>query len=196
MSMIQIKCPFCSAVLSVQNIPGIENKFITCPVCKHKQPFTAYKTPKPVSYGDHTEYPKSFGGAKNSDDTEVGGNNLSGSTPIGMLTLQNTLQKFQLKQGRNVVGRKADSSTADFQIDTGTSRRMSREHIVIEVTNVPSRGITHYVSLFRERVNKTYVGIEELVFGDRIILKTGSVIKLPDAELLFEIPDDDATSFG
>lgn len=43
-SKLIIKCPFCGTPLSVKNIPGIEKKNLTCPVCKCKAPFTSFKS--------------------------------------------------------------------------------------------------------------------------------------------------------
>lgn len=191
--LLQIKCPFCSALLSVKNQPGIESKRITCPICKHTNPFTFFKTPSNDYNSDHTVYPgmgdngKINGGQINIDPHNV--------TP-GILIQLSSFSRYQLKHGRNVIGRKADASKADIQIPTGESRKISREHIVIEVKNIPAKGLVHYASLYKERVNKTYVGTEELFFGDTLILKNGDIIKLPEMELRFEIPDDDATTLG
>lgn len=195
--ILTIKCPWCSAVLSVKNQPGIEAKRLTCPVCKKTQPFTAFKlhTPgmKNMITEDHTVYPGMKGDA-------LGPGILPADDPrtstVGELVDVAKARHYPLKFGRNVVGRKADASMADIQIPTDGQMHMSREHLVIEVKNVPAKGIVHYVSLFKERVNKTFVDNEELFFGDKIILSTGMVIKLPDVHLRFEIPDDDATTLG
>ena len=40
--VIKIKCPTCGAVLAAKNKPGLENKIITCPVCKQKNPFNNF----------------------------------------------------------------------------------------------------------------------------------------------------------
>ncbi len=42
-NLIKIKCPWCSAVLTVKDFEGIESKSVTCPVCKQKSPFTKFK---------------------------------------------------------------------------------------------------------------------------------------------------------
>ena len=57
--IIQIKCPFDGAVLSVKNQPGIESKNVTCPICKHKYPFTQFKrvTSNVNNNDPDTEYP-------------------------------------------------------------------------------------------------------------------------------------------
>lgn len=179
---IQIKCPWCNAVLSVRNQAGIENKFVTCPVCKQKSPFSQFKrNTVNVSNDDCTQYP----GAQISMPQE--------NYTIGRLVVQGKGLSYQLKLGKNIIGRKASNSSANFQIDMGENRRMSREHIMIEVKKIPGRGISHLASLFKEKVNQTEVGSEKLVYGDCIILKNGDIIKLPGVNVLFEIPDDDAT---
>ena len=55
--------------------------------------------------------------------------------------------------------------------------------------------VAHYLSLYKEKVNKTFVGNEPLVYGDCIILNHGDIIKLPDADLRFEIPNEDDTDY-
>lgn len=195
--IIQIKCPFCGAVLSVKNTPDIESKNVTCPICKHKYPFTQFKRVQQYNSDDpRTKYPGgkddtdyNYYGKKSNEETEVGQTNFT----LGKLTILGGSGSYQLKIGRNVIGRRGQKSEANFQIDTGEKRSMSREHIVIDVKKVPGRGFVHYLSLFKEKVNKTYIGNEPLVYGDCIILAHGDVIKLPDASLKFEIPDDEGT---
>ena len=193
--IIQIKCPFDGAVLSVKNQPGIETKNVTCPICKHKYPFTqfkrVFKSSSSANEDPATEYPENGGHTcyPNGDDTNYGEMNFT----LGKIKLLDSGLSFQLKPGRNVIGRKASKSAADFQIDTADKRAMSREHIVIEVKKVPAKGFVHYLSLFKEKVNKTCIGNEPLLYGDCIVLKHGDIIRLPDATLKFEIPDEEGT---
>ena len=194
--IIKIKCPFDGAVLSIKNQPGLESKSVTCPICKHKYPFTQFKVVTPVTNKDDdppTDYPggeerTSYGADK---PTDLGAMNF---TP-GRVVVVGTIISYRLKPGRNIIGRKASKSAADFGIDTGENRKMSREHIVIEIKKVPAKGFVHYLSLYKEKVNKTFVGNEPLVYGDCIILNHGDIIKLPDADLRFEIPNEDDTDY-
>lgn len=195
--IIKIKCPFDGAVLSIKNQPGLESKSVTCPICKHKYPFTQFKVVTPGTNKDDdppTDYPggeerTSYGGADK--PTDLGAMNF---TP-GRVVVVGTGVSYRLKPGRNIIGRKASKSAADFGIDTGENRKMSREHIVIEIKKVPAKGFVHYLSLYKEKVNKTFVGNEPLVYGDCIILNHGDIIKLPDADLRFEIPNEDDTDY-
>lgn len=193
--ILKIQCPFCTTLLSVANQPGIETKSLTCPVCKQKSPFTSFKR---VNVGTNTsdpktEYPgddpKTDYAYREEKSTEFPQMNFT----IGKVTVMDTRISYQLRPGRNVIGRKASKSEADFQIDTAEKRMMSREHIVIDVKKVPGKGLVHYVSLFKERVNETRIGNEPLFYGDCVILKHGDLIRLPDATLKFEIPDEERT---
>lgn len=134
--------------------------------------------------------------AEDLGDTQMPGNHINNAPEkliIGKLIVPSLGVSYQLNAGANVIGRKASASKAHFQIDTGTNKRMSREHLIIEVKRIPSKGFTHHVSLFKERVNKTFVNASQLLWGDKIILQHGDRIKLPDMDLRFELPDEEAT---
>ncbi len=199
--IIQIKCPFCGAVLSVRNQPGIETKNVTCPICKHRYPFSQFKRVQGngASEDPDTEYPdggRHSGGLDdhpryvNEEKTEIGE---QPNYTLGRVKVVGSGRSYQLNPGRNIIGRCAQKSEANFQLDTGEKRSMSREHIVIEVKKLPAKGFVHFVSLFKEKVNKTFIGNETLLFGDCVVLKHGDMIRLPDATLRFEIPDGEET---
>ena len=189
-SIIKIKCPHCGVTLKLNsNIPGLEQKSITCPVCKEKSPFTAYKHVREeaepgTQYGgsERTQYggegPTHYGGTKN--------------TQLGyLLTLTAAAERYPLQMGRNVVGRKAEGSSATVQVVS--SNRLSREHLVIEAKEVPGKGLVHYASLYKERCNATFVNDVRLEFGDCVILRSGDLLRLPDTVLRFEINDEPHT---
>lgn len=194
--IIKIKCPFDGAVLSVKYQPGIESKNVTCPICKNKYPFTGFKRiqaapappPPPV---EHTEYGPHIQGGNDMGRTRLPDANHT----LGRLCVEGSGATYQLKRGRNVIGRKSSKPEADFAIDTGENRAMSRSHLVIDVRCDPAKGFIHCVSLFKEKVNATYVGKIQLLPGDCIVLNDGDIIRLPDATLRFEIPDRDGTIF-
>lgn len=195
--IIQIKCPFCGALLSVKALPGIENKSITCPVCKQTNKYAQYMAATAggasgaMHSGAPAPQPHGFGGAE--DATQYGPMNFN----IGRLRLAGTGITYQLLPGKNEVGRKSSNSSVDFQIDTGVNRRMSRNHLTVEVVKEPHKGFVHYVSLSKENVNPTTVDGNPLLYGvDKVILHNGAVIRLPDAELRFEMPDEEATEIA
>lgn len=190
--LIKIRCPFCSSTLSVAPVPGIESKSVTCPVCKRKSPFTDFKQP------DTQEKPTDYeGNGSNSSASNTSGHTPSagGSNFAGQICLLKSGETFPLKPGRNVIGRKASSSKATVQIPTGESKRVSREHLVINANSIPGQGYMYTISLFKEHVNKTLVNGTELLPGEELPLKHGCRIDLPDVQLRFEIVDEEGTDF-
>jgi len=179
MEIIKIKCPWCNAVLSVRDNPANAGKIVTCPVCKKASSFSDFKIVNQENIEECTQY-----GFVTPAETQL---------TIGNIISQIDGRSYQLGFGRNVIGRKASNSTANIQIETIGSKRMSREHIVIEVNNIAQKGITHLASLAKDKVNETYVSGQRLTFGDCIVLKHGDRIELPDCTLIFEIPDAEAT---
>ena len=192
--VLKIKCPYCGAVLSVKNLAGIETKSVTCPICKQKSPFMDFQKVINKANDESTQYPN------NEDNTNYRTDSDSG-TDIGM-ELNLTLGKlrvlpsgpsYQLKSGKNIIGRKAAQPVADFQIPMGGSKRLSREHLVIEVKKVQGKGFVHYAALCKQKTNRTFIGNEQMEFGDCIVLNHGDIIKLPDVNVKFEIPDEEGT---
>lgn len=184
MQTLDVKCPWCSAVLRIKLAPGMEGKNITCPNCKHTSPFTQFKIIVPKEEESITCFPGGLGNLQTPTKENL---------IIGRLVIRLSGISYQLLPGKNIIGRKASASTANFQIETGENKRMSREHLIIEVKRVPSIGFTHLVSLYKERVNKTFINSTELLWADTLILQHGDIIKLPDIDLRFELPDEEAT---
>ena len=192
--IIKIKCPYCGSVLSVKNQIGIESKSVTCPICKQKSSFMDFKKVIDQSNDESTQYPgddeKTSYKTSSDPKTEIGsGLNFT----MGRLKVLPSGPSFQLQPGKNIIGRRATHSSADFQIPTEGSKRLSREHLVIEIKKVQGKGFVHYASLCKQKVNRTLIGNEPLEFGDCIVLNDGDIIKLPDVNVKFEIPDDEAT---
>lgn len=180
--IVKIVCPVCGCVLSVKDEIDLERKFVTCPACRHKLPFTAFRRVLETN-----GYMPSMG---NMDpNTQIAATNYT----LGRLKAPKLDMTFQLQPGRNVIGRKSPESAATIQIPCEKSRRMSREHLVIEAKKVPAKGFVHYVSLFKERENATYIGRARLEYGDCLVLSHGDIIKLPDMDLIFEIPNEETT---
>lgn len=195
---LRIKCPACGAVLQVLNQPDIESKSATCTVCKTRNLIKNYK--KVVAQQEeHTEYPHGGGSEErtryqtNYEDsvTETGkGLNVI----IGQLRVLPNGPSFQLQVGRWIIGRKTvNPPHADFGIPTD-NKRMSRQHLVIEVKKILGKGYVHYASLFKAEVNATFIGQSKMAFGDCVVLRHGDIIQLPDKQLRFYLPDDEGTT--
>lgn len=172
---IKIGCPQCGSVLLVNAVPGIESKTVTCPICKTKQPFAAYRKIE----------------AKQDEHTQIGDDLIANYT-IGTLQDPASGKSYQLAPGRNVIGREAPTSKATIQLPC-PSKRMSREHLVIDVKKIEGVGYKHCASLFKEHSNPTKINSALLEYGDSIVLNSHDIIHLPDCELSFSIPDEDET---
>ncbi len=186
---VKIKCPYCRAVLAVRKQPGLENKNVTCPVCEKKSPFSDFEM---IVYEDHenTVYP---GASQDSGKSEISGAAAQNYT-LGVLTMPDSGLSFRLKTGRNIIGRKADTSSADIQIPVADNKkRLSRNHLVVDVKKVSNKGFVHQVSLYKKDLNATYINGELLEFGDCVIIKDGDILELPDVRLKFRMPDIDET---
>ena len=198
--VIKIRCPHCGAQLSVKNQPGIEGKSVTCPICKQKSPFTAFRKISMAPQSDPgTDLPGQGANGGGGDTTQYDGRNSGaaaqrGAAAVGKLVVKSTGQSFILKPGRNIIGRRAQASSANFQIETGEGRRMSREHLVIDVRVVGNQTL-FIASLYKEHVNATSVDQETMAYGDEVILKPGCVIHLPDADLVFSLFDTEGTEY-
>lgn len=188
--IIKIKCPNCGAVLTVKNVPGLAAKDLTCPVCKHKDKVRAFRLLASNQDGndDVDDSCTHYSSSSVSESAVADINQLP-----GQLRVISTGQVFPLKMGRNVVGRKASSSSADIQLPVGDCKRMSRSHVVINVMKETGTSITTHISLFKENVNKTFVKGNEVLYGDELVLNDGDVIELPDLKVVYEIPDDEKT---
>ena len=184
METLDVKCPWCSALLRIKSAKRMEGKNITCPICKHTSPFTQFKKIIQAEEESETCLPGTDGNTPNLSQENI---------IIGRLIIPITGISYQLLPGKNIIGRKASASTANFQIETGENKRMSREHLIIEVKRVSTTGFIHLVSLYKERVNKSFINSTELLWGDTLILQHGDIINLPDIDMRFELPDEEAT---
>jgi len=167
-------------------MPGIMEKSVTCPVCHQKSRVADCRqvTPKGSDLsGDD---------GKTQVNTDLTDKYISPNFTIGQLRDKVTGQTWTLRPGRNVIGRDASSCTADIRIPT-SNKRLSRSHLVINVVKQEGVGFVHYISLFKEEVNKTMVGGCELEYGDTLKLTDGCSIELPGVSLRFELPDSDKT---
>lgn len=185
---LRIKCPHCGAVLIVKKMPGLESKNIPCPVCKTVHKFTEYKTPRQPAAADDTDLNSPAGGASGGEYTQPAGDR---AWVIGRLRQKGSGAAYKLSLGMNTLGRAAQTSRATVQIKTDDGY-MSRMHAAIEVHKLPSGGYVHYF-FNTENKNPSYINGVKVEKGDRIILRSGDIVKMADTELEFVIETGDET---
>lgn len=207
---IQIKCPFCGAVLKVKQQAGLERASITCPVCKKKSPFSSYESVVKKG-GEETEIPGGFRSVYNSEETQLPGGGGHGTnnertqirenvnSVIGCL-VEKSGKRWPLHPGVNTVGRKTQSNpqsveipVTDYYAGTEHQRKMSRSHAKIEVTRLPNGSYKHVLYNWQNQ-NPTYVGGESIDAGDRIVLNSGATVRFANIDVRFVIDDPDSTT--
>lgn len=194
MKIVHKGCGVCFEVKRIDE-ETLKGKKIKCPKCGRIEPFSEYyiyKNEEPQNHKKEEQKPRPEPNPRKDKRTETYINR----DTFGRLKFNPpTLQEITLKEGRYVIGRKCEGSNANIQIPINNdSKRTSREHIVIEVKKI-STGIIHCVSLNKERVNTTYINKNQLKYGDKIILRNGDVITLPDVAITFTLPDNGQTQY-
>lgn len=185
----RIKCPKCDVVLDVKNSKNEEVKHITCPSCKtvlqvkfqpQQEPMEAktfYAPPKqPMVENGATQIVGSGFGA-----TQLGTFSEKDSSKARLLFSGVT---YPLEEGRNIVGRKASTSTASVQIET-SDRYMSRQHCNITVTTLPD-GTKKVVLSNYQNKNQTTVDGQPIETGDAIRLTDGNSITMGRTTVVFK----------
>ena len=104
-----------------------------------------------------------------------------------------TGQILELREGSQVLGRLAKTSTADLQIgsDDYNDPYMSRQHMKINVVNTAS-GLQHQLVEIGSK-NIIKLNDKDISRGDVIVLKFGDKLTLGNTTLILEETDEEAT---
>ncbi len=179
MSRIFIVCPECHQKLSFMEMPGYENKIVECPKCHFKAAVSVYRG------GAFSR------GAHGSDEVATQLVTPPPSTlTIGQFRVKSTGEVQWLKEGSTVIGRRAQTSTADIQISSDPY--MSRRHVRIDVVKLPSGGYEHRLIEINS-TNIVKLNGRPIQRGDILKLKFGDVLTLGKTDIIIESGDEDAT---
>lgn len=202
----KIRCRSCGALLTINVKEENINKSLRCPVCKNIAPLLQYEVQPEESIQQERIQQPAVNEAVNNNIPSYNDESTRLNTPqepverryepepepeeearTGMLIIKSNNKTFTLKEGHNIIGRNGEGTEADFKIDTPNEKRISREHIIIDVMK-DGRIYNHSVKLYKKEVNITYVNGSRLEYGDSVILKDGDNIELPGVTLQFIIP--------
>lgn len=202
----KIRCRSCGALLTINVKEENINKSLRCPVCKNIAPLLQYEVQPEESVQQARIQQPAVNEAVNNNIPSNNNESTRLNTPqepverryepepepeqearTGMLIIKSSNKTFTLKEGHNIIGRNGEGTEADFKIDTPNEKRISREHIIIDVVR-DGRIYNHSVKLYKKEVNITYVNGSRLEYGDSVILKDGDKIELPGVTLQFIIP--------
>lgn len=178
MGKISIICPECRRQLSFMEVSGYQDKIVECPVCHFKAKVSVYLS------GNSSR------GAHGADDvpTELVMPPKS-SYDVGQIRVKTTNEVQWLKEGSNVIGRRAKSGNADIKISN--DEYMSRRNVQIDVIKRP-HGYEHRLVEINS-TNPVKLNGKNVGKGDILIIKYGDVITLGTTDILLEANDDDAT---
>lgn len=157
----RVRCPHCGVVLDVQNKGNERVRQFACPRCK---------TMLRVDFTPQEELATQLAAPR---------------SVAKRLCLTYAGQEYALHDGRNIVGRKAATSSATVQIDT-PDKTMSRQHAVIAVCPI-ANGERKVVLCDYQSKNGIYVNGQQLREGDEIRLADGNRIKMGDTTLIFRV---------
>lgn len=202
----KIRCRSCGALLTINVKEENINKSLRCPVCKNIAPLLQYEVQPEESIQQERIQQPTVNKVVNNNIPSYDDESTRLSTPqepverryepeqepepearTGMLIIKSNNKTFTLREGHNIIGRNGEGTEADFKIDTPNEKRISREHIIIDVVR-DGRIYNHAVKLYKKEVNITYVNGSRLEYGDSVILKDGDNIELPGVTLQFIIP--------
>ena len=177
-----VTCNSCGAVLDVPQRNGEPYRIIRCPNCSH-QLRADFSAPQSDDVGETV-----YGGVQNkfhsqTESTDEAKTVLAQKATGKQGALRCDGQKYLLKNGRNIVGRKAANSDADIQIATA-DKHMSRQHAVIKMTKIADGSLKALISCCKDRLT-TIVGGRTLKMGDEIILTNGISLTLGETSFVY-----------
>lgn len=167
---IKIVCPQCKSALSVSKLPGIEQKVLTCPICKYKATIGSYLNNSLRVQVPSCDAPTEVG------DVPTVKKTATSEVPV---CLKVNGMTYPLKVGSNSIGRKATTGTADIQI--AGDKYMSRSQGIFYV----ERTINGFIYKYQElgAANHSVISGVVLEDGDVVAVKVGDVLLMGDTSV-------------
>lgn len=114
------------------------------------------------------------------------------TSDVGQIRVKSTNEVQWLNPGSNIIGRRAQTGTADIKIST--DMYMSRRHVQIDVVKKGMGYEHHLVEINSKNIVK--LNGKPINRGDILILKFGDVLTLGTTDIIFESNDDEATKLA
>lgn len=170
-----VKCPSCGVVLEVRNSKNEEVKIINCPQCRMALRVRFQRqTDEPMDAETHIT------GTNEEHKTVIAGL----SSPVGKAFIVCEGRKYELREGNNIVGRKASTSTADVQLAV-EDRYISRHNAVIKVGKMGD-GLLLTIANYKNQ-NPIKVGDVTLLDDDEVVLENGDVFTMGLTKMTLKI---------
>lgn len=205
-----VTCPKCRLVLGVKSDKDTPSTAeVVCPQC-HSRLLVRFKG-KDAPLEAHTSLAQpisqpqfnagetqlggmpprgTFGRQAFSGETQLGSSPASGKpnqekAPAVLPYLLHTGRQYNLKEGKNIIGRKALKSEATIQIDTN-DKTMSRQHCSIDLKRLPDGTFKAVISNYKN-LNLTKINNVEIADGDIIRLSKGDMITMGETTIVFNL---------
>ena len=178
MGKIRIVCPECSQMLSFNEVPGYQNMIVECPKCHFKANASIYLS------GAYAR------GGQGADDVPTQLVFAPRTTlDVGQIRVVATNEIQWLKEGSNIIGRRAETGNADIKISN--DMYMSRRHVQIDVVK-KAGGYEHRLVEIGSK-NIIYLNHKPIRRNDILVLKFGDVLTLGKTDIVLESNSDEAT---
>lgn len=178
MGKIFIVCPECHQQLSFSEVPNYQNMVVECPKCHFKANVSVYLRGLQAR------------GAHGADEMPT---QLvfppKTVADIGQIRVIDTNEVQFLNEGQNIIGRRAQTGTADIKISN--DMYMSRQHVRIDVIK-NENGFEHRLVEINSK-NIVKLNGKPINRGDIIILKFGDTMTLGTTEIMLEANDKEST---
>ena len=181
-----VKCQGCGVTLEVPQRGSEPQRVVRCPNCSHQIAVTFSLPPQPPATNGRGVDTVYAGGGRSGQPTAPGGQGdtvLAPPTNIRRALLRIGGHDYELKPGRNIVGRGALGSPADVQIDT-TDRTMSRQHAIMKVTRTADGRLRTLISNYQNRKAIVVQGVE-LQQADEVVLTKGATVVMGGTTLTY-----------
>ena len=173
-----ILCPGCNTRLEVTNSKNEAVKHFRCPVCAKKL-MLKFDVQMPVA----EDLPSEPQLVEELGATQLAANDAPATHQTCCLECNG--QRYPLAEGRNRVGRRAPTSSADVQIATA-DQFMSRAHTIINVSRKANGSLLVDVGNDQNK-NSTLVNQTKLCPGDVVILHDGDTLVMGRTKMTFRI---------
>lgn len=173
---IRVKCSECGAVLTLNNVQDISNKFVVCPRCKTRNRLSEMAKVEP-KIAEQPDEETSF-------DEQTSLRPIAPAGKASLLDLK-TGRKYDVHEGTHLVGRRTykSPSLADIPLET-EDRGISRAHFYVDMKRLSASAAKVYIYNARNQ-NPTYVNSDKLEAGDKLVLHDGDLISSADTQLKF-----------
>lgn len=178
MGKIYIVCPECRQQLSFNEVPGYQNMVVECPKCHFKANASVYQSGAMARDAQGVdEQPTQLVMAPAS------------TLDVGQIRVAATNEVQWLKAGTNIIGRRAQTATADIRISNDIY--MSRRHVRIDVVKTAT-GYEHRLVEINSK-NVVKLNGREINRGDVLIIKFGDRLTLGKTDIILESNNDEST---